>query len=267
MRLSALPGSFDMEMQSFYQELDAAAALGDAGALEKFLARSLTDADRRKAYDEYAAIAEEMVRFYQLTGRYDKAEAASNDLLLLLEELQMEDSAYFAAVLMNHANGYRDSGRADDAEEFYERSLRTLAVAEDATPALSGAVWSNRAVACLMSARPREAERAFRETVRICEEAGLTGDPHYISALAGIGESLAMQGDYPDSLAAYERAKEEVRFQDGEGKSYALLLENCAAVCDRMRDAVSAAEYRAEASRVKEKFNQTEADPAGQSEE
>ena len=240
-----------MDMQSFYQELDAASALGDAGALERFLVRSLTDADGRKAYGDYAAIAQEMVRFYQLTGQFDKAEAASNDLLLLLEELGMEDSAYFAAVLMNHANGYRDAGKLDDAENFYERSVRTAGAAADAEPSLFGAIWANRGIAWLMTKRAREAEAAFREAAGIFENNGLKTDPLYISALAGIGEALVMEGDYPNALASYERAKDEVLAQDGKGRSYALLLDNCAAVADRMNDTVSAAEYREEASRVR----------------
>ena len=102
-----------------------------------------------------------------------------------------------------------------------------------------------------MTKRAREAEAAFREAAGIFENNGLKTDPLYISALAGIGEALVMEGDYPNALASYERAKDEVLAQDGKGRSYALLLDNCAAVADRMNDTVSAAEYREEASRVR----------------
>jgi hypothetical protein len=72
--------------------------------------------------------------------------------------------------------------------------------------------------------------------------------------MAGIGEALFREGNPADALAAYEAARDVVKAQDGEGKSYALLSQNCAAIADSMHDPVSAQSYRSRAEEIMAKL-------------
>jgi hypothetical protein len=273
------------DLNAFYGRLDELFSGGDSGAIEKYLIKSLMEANENQDYEAYAAIADEMIAFYQMSGQYGKAEEASNDLLLLLEELQMDQTDYFAVVLMNQANSYRDEGKPEQAEEFYLRSENTLhtmrelhapgataglvfsdpaardtaemagAVGFDERMArLTGTLQSNRAILYLKEMRYREAEQEFRSANGCFDSIDAQDDPHYIANMAGIGEALFREGNPADALAAYEAARDVVKAQDGEGKSYALLSQNCAAIADSMHDPVSAQSYRSRAEEIMAKL-------------
>ncbi|WP_130837919.1 tetratricopeptide repeat protein [Lachnoclostridium sp. Marseille-P6806] len=235
--------------EEFYQALDLLSQNGSAEEIEEFLVRSLLRADKEKNYEAYAAAAEEMVRFYQMTGQFDKAEAASNDLLLLLEEMEQDDTEYFASVLVRHANGYRDAGRYEEADRCYRRAGQILDRIQGGAESV-GTLFSNMGMNHLAEGGFYEAEACFREANRAFESGELFRNPYYASNMAGIAEALYRQGSPAKALAQYEQLRDFIEKQDGRGKSYALICRNCAAVCDGMGDAATAAEYRAEAASV-----------------
>ena len=86
----------------------------------------------------------------------------------------------------------------------------------------------------------------------IFEEAGEQTDAHYSGALAGLAEAAFRKEDYARALSFYEKACEEVQKHFGENASYAILSENCAAVCERMGDEERRQEYLTRAKRVRE---------------
>ncbi|MDO4284328.1 MAG: tetratricopeptide repeat protein [Eubacteriales bacterium] len=236
-------------MEEMLQEIERMFQEGRQDEVEPYLIRALQRADEEKQYEAYAAIANQMVGFYQMTGQYNKAAEASEDLLLLLEELQQEDSEYFTMVLLNYANGYRDNGQMKEAEENYHRCeliLNRIAGGDLAYAAL----YSNQGLFCLRAERYQEAEAAFRMSNERFAAAGQEQDPHFVSNIAGIGEALYRQGDCEGALASYEKALELIRDNEGEGESYALLCRNCAAIAESMHDAVTAQSYRDKAERI-----------------
>ncbi|MCI2048441.1 MAG: tetratricopeptide repeat protein [Lachnospiraceae bacterium] len=246
-------------MDEFYRELDACFASGDLEGAEKLLIRNLTEANDEGNWQRYSQVAGELIAFYQTAGRFEEATAASDDLLLLMEELHLEDSADFAVVLMDHANGFRDGGRLNEAEEYYLRSentLQALAAAghgkaqDPQTDRITGTLYSNEALLYLKEGRFTEAEARFRKANALFDEAGAQDDPFYLPNMAGIAEALYRSGDPANALAAYETAIEALRKNDGEGRGCALLYGNCAVICDSMHDPVSAQSYRAKAAAI-----------------
>ena len=59
-------------------------------------------------------------------------------------------------------------------------------------------------------------------------------------------------GEYEKALASYEQALAEVKKHFGENQSYAVLCENCAAVCDCLKKEDKAGEYRMRAKEIYE---------------
>ena len=230
-------------MDERMQTLERLFAEGRQNEAEPYLIRELKKADEEKRYEDYAAIANQMVGLYQATGQYDKAAAASEDLLLLLEELQQDETEYFAMVLLNHANGYRDGGRAKEAGETYRRCealLRQLGGSDLSFAALD----SNLGLFYLGQQEYAAAEQAFRAANKRFAAAGAEDDPHFLTNLAGAGEALFRQGKGEAALEQYEKALALLREQGGADESYALLCQNCAAVAESLGDPLTAQQYR-----------------------
>ena len=82
-------------------------------------------------------------------------------------------------------------------------------------------------------------------------QSGENTDAHYSGALAGVAEAWYRMEDYEKALEYYEKALQEVKLHFGENMSYAILCENCAAVCERLGEAAKQKNYLDEAKKVK----------------
>lgn len=266
-----------MDVNVFYQTLDDLFSNGEIASVEPFLTASLDEAREEPDYQAYIAICNEMIGFYRSVSLFDKAYQASEDVLLLMEELQMEDTEHFATVLLNSATAYRAGGRYRDAYEQYARAAkiygallspdderfaglynnmsmllesmgendRAVAMAKEALNIIrkqpdakmeEATTLTNLALLYMKQKNLEEAERHLRESAAIFETAGKRTDAHYSGALAGLGEICFHKGDYEQALHYYDKACEEVKAHFGENQSYAVLSENCAAVCEQLKD-------------------------------
>ncbi|MBD5481913.1 MAG: tetratricopeptide repeat protein [Lachnospiraceae bacterium] len=282
-----------MDVNVFYQTLDDLFANNELAQVEPYLTASLSQAKEDEDWQAYIAICNEMIGFYRSISQHEKAYQASEDVLLLMEELQLEDTEHFATVLLNSATAYRAGGRYRDAYEQYMRAAGIYAglippedyrfaglynnmsmlleamneneqaagLAEQALAIIKkqpdarmeeATTLTNLALIDFKLSKTAEAERLLREAVAIFEEAGEQTDAHYSGALAGLAEAAFRREDYACALTYYDRACEEVRKHFGENASYAILSENCAAVCERTGDEARRQEYLSRAKRVRE---------------
>ncbi|MDE7258098.1 MAG: tetratricopeptide repeat protein, partial [Lachnospiraceae bacterium] len=84
------------------------------------------------------------------------------------------------------------------------------------------------------------------------EKSGENKDAHYSGALAGVAEAWYRMQDYEKALTYYEKALDEVKIHFGENMSYAVLCENCAAVCEKLGDEEKRQFYLKRAAEVRQ---------------
>lgn len=113
-----------MNVDKFYEELDAYFAKQEIGQAGLFLTASLEQAKEESDYGAYISICNEMIGFYRSISAFDKAYVAAEDALLLMEELQMEHTEHFATTLLNAATAYRAAGDYATALRYYQQALQ-----------------------------------------------------------------------------------------------------------------------------------------------
>ena len=113
-----------MDIQNVLDKLDRLFADNRVDEVEPFLLSRLEQAKEEKDYGSYLSIGNELIGFYRSVSEYEKAFAISEDVLLLMEELQLDNTEHFATTLLNTATAYRAAGRYEEALADYARALR-----------------------------------------------------------------------------------------------------------------------------------------------
>lgn len=275
-----------MNTEQFWGHLDNLFQRNEIDKVEPYLLGELEKAKEAEDYPAYIVIGNEMIGFYRSVSQFKKAFDIAEDVLLLLEELQLENSEHFATTLLNAATAYRAAGELGTAYKYYLQALQIYEgllpkddyrfaglynnmsilleqmnenekAAELSKKALSivcvlknseaeqATTLTNLALLYFKMDKPGEASKALEEALGIFEATGgEQTDAHYSAALAGVGEAYFRIGDYENSLLSYEKALSKVKKHFGENQSYGILCENCAAVCECLKDKEKAEYYR-----------------------
>ena len=281
-----------MNVDKFYETLDSYFAKQEIGQVDPFLVSSLEQAKAEKDYGAYISICNEMIGFYRSVSAFEKAYAAAEDVLLLMEELQMEHTEHFATTLLNAATAYRAAGDYETALRFYKQSLQiydailspqdyryaglynnmsillekmneneeAIAYAKKALEIIekleggemeTATTLTNLALLYFKVSQAQKAKELLEKALSLFGQSGENTDAHYSGALAGVAEAWYRMEDYEKALEYYEKALQEVKLHFGENMSYAILCENCAAVCERLGEAAKQKNYLDEAKKVK----------------
>lgn len=284
-----------MNVDKFFETLDAYFAKQEIGQVDPFLVSSLEQAKEEEDYGAYITICNEMIGFYRSVSAFEKAYAAAEDVLLLMEELQMEHTEHFATTLLNAATAYRAAGDYETALRYYRQALqiyngilppqdyRYAGLYNNMSILLEKMDRNDEAIACANQAltiietleggemetattltnlallhfkvsQPAQARELLERAIALFERSGENTDAHYSGALAGVAEAYYRMQDYEKALAYYEKALGEVKAHFGENMSYAVLCENCAAVCGTLGDAAKQQAYLEQAQRVKQRL-------------
>lgn len=113
-----------MTIDEIFAKLDDLFAQNAVGEVEPFLTSCLDQAREENAFGIYISVGNELIGFYRSTSQFEKAFAVSEDVLLLLEELQLDETEHFATTLLNAATAYRAAGRYEEALADYTRALK-----------------------------------------------------------------------------------------------------------------------------------------------
>lgn len=285
-----------MNVEQFYETLDSYFTKQQIDKVDPFLVSSLEQAKTEEDYGAYISICNEMIGFYRSISAFEKAYIAAEDVLLLMEELNMENTEHFATTLLNAATAYRAAGDYATALRYYKQALQIydgilppqdyryaglynnmsilLEKMEENEEAVS---YANQALSIIETLEDSETETAttmtnlallyfkvdkFDQAKELLEKAlalfeqndGHTNE-HYSGALAGVAEAWYRMGDYAKSLEYYEKALSEIKHHYGENMSYALLCENCAAVCKKMGDDEKRETYLKRGKEVRERIH------------
>lgn len=194
---------------------------------------------------------------YRAAGNAEQAYHYYRQALQIYTGLLKEGDYRFAGLYNNMSILLEQMGRNEEAAELLQKALGIVEKLEDSR-AEQATTLTNLAMVYFKMDKADDAATALKEALRIFEEVGENGetDAHYSAALAGVGEAYYRMGDYAASLASYEKALLEVKKHFGENHSYAVLCENCAAVCDCLEDGEKARKYREQAQNIYKKIDE-----------
>ena len=113
-----------MNVGKFYETLDSYFEKQEIDKVDPFLVNSLEQAKAEEDYGAYISICNEMIGFYRSISAFEKAYIAAEDVLLLMEELNMENTEHFATTLLNAATAYRAAGDYATALRYYKQALQ-----------------------------------------------------------------------------------------------------------------------------------------------
>lgn len=113
-----------MDIDRFFEELDSYFEKNDTAGVDAYLTASLQKAQEEEDYAAYISIANEMIGFYRSVSAFEKAYVAAEDVLLLMEELNLEESEHFATTLLNAATAYSAGGDFAQAMRFYRQAVQ-----------------------------------------------------------------------------------------------------------------------------------------------
>ena len=284
-----------MNVEKFYETLDSYFEKQQIEQIDPFLVASLEQAKEEEDYGAYISICNEMIGFYRSISAFEKAYIAAEDVLLLMEELNMENTEHFATTLLNAATAYRAAGDYTTALRYYKQALQIydgilqpqdyryaglynnmsilLEKMDENDEAISYAgkaldiiktlpdseaqtatSMTNLALIYFKVNRYEDAKELLETALVLFENGSGQTDEHYSGALAGVAEAWYRMGDYAKALMYYEKALDDVKAHYGENMSYAILCENCAAVCEKMGDDGKQASYLERAKEVRSKI-------------
>lgn len=113
-----------MNAQEIYEKLDSLFAQNRIQEVEPFLLSCLEQARSEEDYGVYISVGNELIGFYRSISEHEKALSMAEDVLLLMEELQMEETEHFATTLLNAATACRAAGRLNEALADYAQALK-----------------------------------------------------------------------------------------------------------------------------------------------
>lgn len=188
---------------------------------------------------------------YRAAGDYATALRFYKQALQIYDGILPPQDYRYAGLYNNMSILLEKMDENDEAITYAKKALaiiETLAGGEMET----ATTLTNLALLYFKVSQAEQAKALLERALALFEQSGENTDAHYSGALAGVAEAWYRMQDYEKALAYYEKALAEVRQHFGENMSYAVLCENCAAVCEKLGDTDKQQHYLAKASAVKE---------------
>lgn len=280
-----------MTTNEFIQKLDGLFAAQEYGKVEPFMLSALEEAKEKEDYGLYLSVGNEMIGYYRSISQFQKAYRISEDMLLLMEELQMDQSAEFATVLLNTATAYSFDENFEMALQFYRRAEQIYHLLVNPNDYLFAGLYNNMSSLMEKMGRNEEALELLMKALGILQNypdrqmeaatnftnLGLlylkTGDfesgkkcvmqaismfesldtpaSHYSAALSALAEIYYHEKDYEQAVAWYEKTLAEIKKHYGFNLAYAVVCENLANVCGEAGKPEQAQEWSVRAKEVR----------------
>lgn len=284
-------GKANMTTNEFIQKLDSLFTGQQYDRVEPFMLAALKEAKEREDYGLYLTVGNEMIGYYRSVSRFKKAYQISEDMLLLMEELQMDQSVEFATVLLNTATAYSFDENFETALQFYRRAEQTYRLLVPPDDYLFAGLYNNmsslmekmgrngEALSLLMKAleilqhypdRRMEAATNFTnlgllylktgdyESGKKCAIQAVTmfealQEPasHYSAALSALAEICYHEKDWEEAIEWYKKTLEEIERHYGFNLAYAVVCENLGNVCRESGDPVQAEKWYDKAKKIR----------------
>lgn len=242
--------------------------------VEPYLLDYLDKARKQKDAPAEISLLNEIIGFYRDTSQYEKAIAASGEVLEIMEREGLKDTIPYATTLINVANAMRAAGKLEDSKRYYEEvfllydgrlepnDFRYASLNNNMSLLYQEMQDFESACACLEAALKiaRQYEEARIEVatthanlamsllklnrVEEAEEnlkAALSifemdgeKDFHYSAALAAMAEVRYLQGDLEESAIYYKKALQEIEKNVGRTQAYEIVEQNLNTVLEKL---------------------------------
>ncbi|MCM1174016.1 MAG: tetratricopeptide repeat protein [Blautia sp.] len=192
---------------------------------------------------------------YRAAGNYKQAYVYYEQALQIYEGLIPPGDYRYAGLYNNMSillEKMEENGKAIQCAEKALAIIETMEGGEMET----ATTLTNLALLCFKVSDYPKAQALLERALMLFERCGDKTDAHYSGALAGIGEAYYHMKDYDKALAAYEKALLEVEKHFGRNMSYAVLCENCAAVCGLLCEEEKQQAYLQAASDIRKDRNE-----------
>ena len=187
---------------------------------------------------------------YRAAGDYATALRYYRQALQIYDGM-LEPQDYRYASLYNNMSILLEKMEDNEAAiEYADKALAIIRTLPD-SDAQTATTMTNLALLYVKTDRAEQAKELLEQAIALFEGGEGPVNEHYSGALAGVAEAWYRMGDYAKSLDYYERALGEVKAHYGENMSYAILCENCAAVCGKLSDDAKQAAYLEKAASVR----------------
>lgn len=188
---------------------------------------------------------------YRAAGELEQAYKLYAQALAIYETLLPGEDYRFAGLYNNMSLLLEKMNENEQAIGLLEKALLIVEKLKE-SEAEQATTLTNLAMLYFKMDRQKEAGDTLKKALALFEKAenNESTDAHYSAALAGVGEAYYHMGDYEKALLSYEKALNEVKKHFGENHSYAVLCENCAAVCECLKDMEKAGFYREKAGSI-----------------
>lgn len=187
---------------------------------------------------------------YRAAGDYATALRYYRQALQIYDGM-LEPQDYRYASLYNNMSILLEKMEDNEAAiEYADKALAIIRTLPD-SDAQTATTMTNLALLYFKTDRAEQAKELLEQAIALFEGGEGPVNEHYSGALAGVAEAWYRMGDYAKSLDYYERALGEVKAHYGENMSYAILCENCAAVCGELSDDAKRDAYLEKAASVR----------------
>lgn len=189
---------------------------------------------------------------YRAAGDYAQALRFYKQALQIYEGIIPPEDYRYAGLYNNMSILLEKMNENEEAIACGEKALAIMENIEGGEIQLA-VTLTNMALVYFKLSDLEKAIGLLERALEIFEKDGEASDEHYSGALAGMGEAYYRMEEYDRALEYYEKALEQVKLHYGENLSYGVLCENCAAVCERMKDSDGQKRYLDKAKEVMEK--------------
>lgn len=190
---------------------------------------------------------------YRAAGDYEQAMRHYRQAVQIYDGIIKPDDYRYAGLYNNMSILLEKMDQNEEAIRYAQKALAIIETLEGGEME-TATTLTNLALIYFKVEQPAKAKELLDRAITLFESSDNGTDAHYSGALAGIGEAYYRMKEFDKALIYYKKALSEVSLHFGENMSYAILCENCAAVCEALGDTESQNEYLCKAREVKEKL-------------
>ena len=234
------------EMIGFYRSISAFKKAFDA-AEDVLLLMEELQLDRS---EHFATTLLNAATAYRAAGNFKQAYVYYEQALQIYDGLIPPEDYRYAGLYNNMSILLEKMERNGEAVQYAERALAIIEKLENGEME-TATTLTNLALLYFKLSDYLKAQELLERALTLFEQSGDMTDAHYSGALAGIGEAYYRMQEYDKSLVAYEKALQEVEKHFGKNMSYAVLCENCAAVCEMLGKTEKQKDYLQQAAKIK----------------